>query len=504
MGALLFMPYLGPDDPSLPERIKKLSKEKRNHWQGAWNGAFKQYGDEGRAFAVANAAIKEADTNYYLEEQEDIAEAELTRKAINDLPDSDFAYIEPGGADEDGKTKPRALRHFPIHDDAHVRNALARAPQSPFGEKAMPKITAAAKRLKIGEVAEQQEAVEFQGKQLMGLTESIVDLEEASGEVWVTLIRPGWSPNIPEGNKYPTYYSRDILANAAPLYEGVSAYLNHPTAVDLKQRNGNRDIRDYAGHYEDVQTASDGSLRARLVLEGANGEFLKPLIEGATKQKVLRIGLSHHVEAETGQGSIEGKPATLVKRIIKVRSADIVTNPAAGGAFDRLVASIDWIPEILKEVSFEQWQEHHPEWQEKRQEGFMSDKDNERMVALEEQVKSVSAQLEIANRRELARGKLAASKLPVSVHADLLESLATMDAGAQDKELERTEALLGKLNIRPLVTGVGQGASNGATATELKEQAPLKVLGAEGIKVPKPDEDIWAFRDRIRANKQGE
>ena len=76
--------------------------------------------------------------------------AQLTTSSINDLDDSDFAYIEPGGSkDSSGKTVPRSLRHFPIHDAAHVRNALARAPQSPFGAKAMPKIRAAAKRLGV-------------------------------------------------------------------------------------------------------------------------------------------------------------------------------------------------------------------------------------------------------------------------------------------------------------------------------------------------------------------
>lgn len=80
---------------------------------------------------------------------------ELAKRAestadINDLPDSDFAYIEPGGEKDDtGKTTPRSLRHFPIMDAAHVRNALARASSSPFGEKAMPKIKAAAGKLGI-------------------------------------------------------------------------------------------------------------------------------------------------------------------------------------------------------------------------------------------------------------------------------------------------------------------------------------------------------------------
>jgi len=76
--------------------------------------------------------------------------AEMTTQSINDLPDSAFAYIEPGGTkDSSGKTVPRSLRHFPVHDAAHTRNALARAPQSPFGDKAMPKIREAAKKFGI-------------------------------------------------------------------------------------------------------------------------------------------------------------------------------------------------------------------------------------------------------------------------------------------------------------------------------------------------------------------
>lgn len=83
-------------------------------------------------------------------ERDQVEKAEISTKKINDLPDSAFAYIEPGGKkDEEGKTTPRSLRHFPIHDEAHARNALSRAPQSPFGDKAMPKIRAAAKKFDI-------------------------------------------------------------------------------------------------------------------------------------------------------------------------------------------------------------------------------------------------------------------------------------------------------------------------------------------------------------------
>jgi hypothetical protein len=85
-------------------------------------------------------------------EPDDVAKADMSTASINDLPDSAFAYIEPGGKkDEHGRTTPRSLRHFPIHDAAHVRNALSRAPQSPFGDRAMGKIRAAAKKFGIGE-----------------------------------------------------------------------------------------------------------------------------------------------------------------------------------------------------------------------------------------------------------------------------------------------------------------------------------------------------------------
>lgn len=87
------------------------------------------------------------------------AKGEWSTAYQNDLPDSSFAYIEAGGTkDGTGKTTPRSLRHFPIKDkdgtldEPHVRAALSRVEggQSPFAEKARPKIEAAARSLGIG------------------------------------------------------------------------------------------------------------------------------------------------------------------------------------------------------------------------------------------------------------------------------------------------------------------------------------------------------------------
>lgn len=72
--------------------------------------------------------------------------AVLTSSARDTLPDSAFAYIEPGHPKVNGRT-PGKYRHFPVHDAAHVRNALARIAQGArFGSEAKSGVLAAAKR----------------------------------------------------------------------------------------------------------------------------------------------------------------------------------------------------------------------------------------------------------------------------------------------------------------------------------------------------------------------
>ena len=74
----------------------------------------------------------------------DVTKAVWNSAFVNNLPDAAFAIVLPGGKkDKEGKTTPRSLRMFPHHganvksptentsvDLAHLRNALARLPQS--------------------------------------------------------------------------------------------------------------------------------------------------------------------------------------------------------------------------------------------------------------------------------------------------------------------------------------------------------------------------------------
>jgi hypothetical protein len=89
-----------------------------------------------------------------------VSKAVLTTAGEKKLSDSDFALVY---TDENGKK----VRKYPIHDKAHVRNALARAAQqikaggtgAADAKKALPKIRAAAKKMGIGQMEKSASAV---------------------------------------------------------------------------------------------------------------------------------------------------------------------------------------------------------------------------------------------------------------------------------------------------------------------------------------------------------
>lgn len=73
---------------------------------------------------------------------------------VDDLPDSSFLYIEGGGKkDDEGKTTPRSLRHFPYKDASgkvdlpHLRDAIGRIPQSSLPATLREKLQAKAEKL---------------------------------------------------------------------------------------------------------------------------------------------------------------------------------------------------------------------------------------------------------------------------------------------------------------------------------------------------------------------
>jgi hypothetical protein len=82
------------------------------------------------------------------------ADAEWTAAFVNNLPDSAFLYIAPGGdKDGEGKTMPRSLRHLPYRgadgkvDLPHLRDALSRIPQTDIPAAKKTELTSHAQKM---------------------------------------------------------------------------------------------------------------------------------------------------------------------------------------------------------------------------------------------------------------------------------------------------------------------------------------------------------------------
>ena len=155
------MPFTGPDDPKLPANVKRRSRRVRARWAAVWNSVFERTGDEAAAFRQANGVIKDMKTKATDFVERVLAFLGLREKAVwstrlvNTFPDSSFLHIIPGGRkDEEGKTVPRNLRMFPVKDAQgnidlpHLRNALARIPQSDrISQVTKNRLTARARRM---------------------------------------------------------------------------------------------------------------------------------------------------------------------------------------------------------------------------------------------------------------------------------------------------------------------------------------------------------------------
>jgi hypothetical protein len=151
--------------------------------------------------------------------------------------------------------------------------------------------------------------------------------ESGRRAIEVTLIRPGRSANR-------LAYSEEVLRASLPLWEGAAAFLDHPDALDLT-RAGQRSLRDLVGVYDRVRY-EDG-VRARLTFypnaAWAYGLVAAAIADRAAGRPVADIGISADMRV-LRRPEADG---WAVERITRVVSADLVFQPSAGGAFDRVV-----------------------------------------------------------------------------------------------------------------------------------------------------------------------
>lgn len=152
--------------------------------------------------------------------------------------------------------------------------------------------------------------------------------EATGGRIYrVQVIAYGESKN---GRRYPA----KVMRQCASLYEGAKAYDHHRTEQELSTGT----IAGMVGHYRNVKATSTGIEADLHLLPSAThaAEALDAALAlGGTDPLV---GISHDVQAVFKPVVTEGRALFEAVQIVRVLSADIVSDPAAGGAAIRAVA----------------------------------------------------------------------------------------------------------------------------------------------------------------------
>ncbi len=153
----------------------------------------------------------------------------------------------------------------------------------------------------------------------------------AAREVEVTLIRPGLSLN-------GWLWTPEVLAEAAPLFEGATALMDHAPPGQHPS------VRQAVGAYHSVRATPDG-LKARLAFLPSARDAWRLARDCVLAREQGRptpnVGISADVTVESRPVRYGGRPARLVERIAAVHSADIVLHPSAGGSLDRITEAYD-------------------------------------------------------------------------------------------------------------------------------------------------------------------
>jgi uncharacterized protein len=247
--------------------------------------------------------------------------AEMSAKSINDLPDSAFAYIEPGGSkDEQGKTVPRSKRHFPIHDAAHVRNALARAPQSPFGKQAMPKILAAAKKFGIEVGDRSASAVPFERVNHADLS------IRSDGRTVYGIVMPYDSEtqvNDGDGPYIEVFRKGAFVKTISERGDRIKLNVNHDKYKQLpigRSLGFRDDVRGLYGEFR-ISDTEAGNETLTLIRDEVADSFSAgfiPIIPGP-RDPIPRSGIVERVEAKLDHVAVVAHPAYEDARIVGVR-----------------------------------------------------------------------------------------------------------------------------------------------------------------------------------------
>ena len=271
--------------------------------------------------------------------------------------------------------------------------------------------------------------------------------KDKEGKVWdVTLI--GASEKSPlveaDGARYirssnGRLYELDAISESTPQWDGVKAFDNHLTDSEFEERGGMRSVKNEAvavfksPYWDEKRHCLNAEMRV------IDDDMRKKLLNAYELGVLENLGLSIDTIYREGRPvRVDGKMLPTVVGFENILSVDVVASPAAGGRFNRVIAS----EQIIKEADM-------PE--------YLTREEAEKMIAeaiaarSSEQAPEVDAEEAAAVVEEAAA--MAASEVPPeadpaeAAQAVADEAQAAADAVAQAVEEPAMEAMQQRLRV---------------------------------------------------------
>lgn len=332
----------------------------------------------------------------------ELSEATWDTAYVNNLPDSAFLYVAPGGKkDSGGLTMPRALRYFPVYDDGgkvdvpHLRNALARIPQSTLDQAVKDAAIAKAQALA------KKNLPSFQASDRSGYSDMWRRLSEAlqakvgiGGNVRIIDVQDDFLIYEAADRLYQLDNTSDEAGKVTvgepfevktkTVYEPVEEIEGDVIQGDFVQleekaisKDGTAEIKiiqpgwGSSGYYSKEMLTRDASVYApgthmyidhptesedkdrpersirdlagELVTKGTYEEngtrgpgiYAKAKVfepyKAMIEELAPHIGVSHRALGQKVEGEAEGKKGPIIEKLVAAQSVDYITKPGAGG-----------------------------------------------------------------------------------------------------------------------------------------------------------------------------
>lgn len=240
---------------------------------------------------------------------------------VHDMTDSAVVYADMGDVLHQCSYAIDAANEVALGEPVRVARTYTPDP-------AVPPVAAGSGATDLDDAIEAAET-----RQQITTTSRIVEAkgtDSAGGRIYrVRIIAYGDSKN---GRRYP----EAVMRAAATLYEGAKAFDHHRTEEELKTGT----IAGLVGAYRSVEAAADGLYADLHLLPSCThaAEALDASLAAQEDGLDPVIGLSHDVMALFKPVTEGGRRLQEATAITRVNSADLVSDPAAGGKAARVLA----------------------------------------------------------------------------------------------------------------------------------------------------------------------